>query len=369
MAELPRLATPSLDPQQGSAIENYVRAVAGAASGGVADGDYGDITVSGSGAAWAIDAKAVTLAKMADMATASVIYRKTAGVGAPEVQTLATLKTDLGLTGTNSGDQTITLSGDVSGTGTGAITTTIGANKVTLAMLALINSQRFLGRVSVVTGNVESMTGTQATTILDAMVGDSGAGGTKGLAPAPSPGSAAAGKYLKADGTWSVPPTGADPWTRTVLTSDFNNALTGFGNITDGTRTFTYTPPNNSNFTLEADLILWTTSSTNLPRVGVNVAAGAAAGYGSIIIQQQGATATTVVQAGGGFSNPGAAVNVQQAAGGLPANSTPYWCWISIKGKSGASATQISIQMAAESAAAATCYVKAGSEMRTRDGY
>lgn len=37
----------------------------------------------------------VTLAKMADMATASVIYRKTAGTGVPEVQSLATLKTDL----------------------------------------------------------------------------------------------------------------------------------------------------------------------------------------------------------------------------------------------------------------------------------
>jgi hypothetical protein len=41
---------------------------------------------------------------MANMATASVFYRKTAGSGAPEVNTLATLKTDLGLTGTNSGE-------------------------------------------------------------------------------------------------------------------------------------------------------------------------------------------------------------------------------------------------------------------------
>jgi hypothetical protein len=73
---------------------------------GVSDGDKGDITVSASGATWTIDAGAVTLAKMADMATASLIYRKTAGTGAPEVQTLATLKADLGLTGTNSGDQT-----------------------------------------------------------------------------------------------------------------------------------------------------------------------------------------------------------------------------------------------------------------------
>jgi hypothetical protein len=72
----------------------------------LSDGDKGDITVSGSGATWTIDNGVVTLAKQADMATASVVYRKTAGTGAPEVQTLATLKTDLGLTGTNTGDQT-----------------------------------------------------------------------------------------------------------------------------------------------------------------------------------------------------------------------------------------------------------------------
>lgn len=75
-------------------------------SGGISDGDKGDITVSGSGSTFTIDNGVVTLAKQADMATASVVYRKTAGTGAPEVQTLATLKTDLGLTGTNSGDQT-----------------------------------------------------------------------------------------------------------------------------------------------------------------------------------------------------------------------------------------------------------------------
>lgn len=77
-----------------------------ASGGGISDGDKGDVTVSSSGAVWTINNGKVTLAKMADMATASLIYRKTAGTGAPEVNTLATLKTDLGLTGTNSGDQT-----------------------------------------------------------------------------------------------------------------------------------------------------------------------------------------------------------------------------------------------------------------------
>src|ERR1035437_3212807 len=36
------------------------------------------------------------------------------------------------------------------------------------------------------------------------MVGDTGAGGVMGLAPAPAAGDAAAGKVLKADGTWGV---------------------------------------------------------------------------------------------------------------------------------------------------------------------
>lgn len=37
------------------------------------------------------------------------------------------------------------------------------------------------------------------------MVGDSGSGGEDGLVPAPAAGDAAAGKFLKADGTWEVP--------------------------------------------------------------------------------------------------------------------------------------------------------------------
>jgi len=45
----------------------------------------------------------------------------------------------------------------------------------------------------------------------DAFTGDSGAGGVRGLVPAPAAGDAAAGKYLDADGTWTVPPGGGAP--------------------------------------------------------------------------------------------------------------------------------------------------------------
>lgn len=43
------------------------------------------------------------------------------------------------------------------------------------------------------------------TALLTAVVGDSGSGGTKGLVPAPAAGDAAAGKFLKADGSFAVP--------------------------------------------------------------------------------------------------------------------------------------------------------------------
>lgn len=52
---------------------------------------------------------------------------------------------------------------------------------------------------------VEAASAAAQTALLDAVVGDSGSGGTKGLVPAPAAGDAAASKFLKADGTWTAP--------------------------------------------------------------------------------------------------------------------------------------------------------------------
>lgn len=158
----------------------------------------GDVTTSAGALATTIAAGAVTLAKMANMATASVFYRKTAGTGAPEVQTLATLKTDLGLTGTNSGDQTITLTGDVTGSGTGSFASTIAARAVTYAkMQAVSATSRILGRITAGSGDVEELTGTQATTLLDTFTTS-----LKGVVPASGGGTS---NFLRADGTWALP--------------------------------------------------------------------------------------------------------------------------------------------------------------------
>jgi len=54
----------------------------------------------------------------------------------PEAMDITTVKNLLGLTGTNSGDQTITLSGDVTGQGTAGITATISNNAITAVKIA-----------------------------------------------------------------------------------------------------------------------------------------------------------------------------------------------------------------------------------------
>ncbi len=168
----------------------------------------GDVTGSGAGSFAATIANgAVGLAKMANMATASLIYRKTAGSGAPEVQTLATLKTDLGLTGTNSGDQTITLTGDVTGSGTGSFAATIANDAVSNAKLANMATATFKGRATAGTGDPEDLTGTQATALLDVFTSS-----LKGLAPASGGGTT---NFLRADGSWAAPSGGGGGgWTQ-----------------------------------------------------------------------------------------------------------------------------------------------------------
>jgi hypothetical protein len=152
-----------------------------------------------------------------------------------------------------------------------------------------------------------------------------------------------------------------DPYTRKKLASDFSNSTVTFNTITDGTRTFTFTPPANTDFEIEAWLLIQTATATVLPRVGVSIGAGQA--YGSVAIEQVGATTAAEVATFGTFLT--AAVNVQVPAGGVPAAATPYEAVVRVKGRSGAAPAAITIQMASETAGTA-CLVKAGSEMKTR---
>ena len=153
--------TKGLAPASGGGTANFLRADGSwaAPSGGGITSLTTDVVASGSGAVVAtIQPGVVSLAKMADVATATVFYRKTAATGSPEVQTLATLKADLGLTGTNSGDQTITLTSDVTGSGTGSFPTTIAAGAVSLPKMANMATSSLFYRKTAGSGAPEVQT-------------------------------------------------------------------------------------------------------------------------------------------------------------------------------------------------------------------
>ena len=104
------------------------------------------------------------------------------------------------------------LSGDVSSVGN---TTTIGNNKVTNTMLSTVSTSTFKGRTTAGTGNVEDLTATQATALLNVFGADAGAGGVKGLVPATVAGDST--KFLKGNGTWASIPGGGDALTASDL--------------------------------------------------------------------------------------------------------------------------------------------------------
>ena len=208
--------------------------------GGVSDGDKGDIAVSGGGAVWTIDAGAVGLSKLADMATDSFLGRDTAGSGAPEVVTPTQARAILNVasgatanasdaalrdrathTGTQAAATISDLAAAVSATAavtansakvsnathtgdvTGATVLTIATDSVTNAKLANMVTATLKGRTSAGTGDPEDLTTAQATALLDIF-----SGSAKGLAP-PSGGGTA--NFLRADGAWTAPGGGGSP--------------------------------------------------------------------------------------------------------------------------------------------------------------
>lgn len=125
----------------------------------VADGDYGDITVSSSGSVWTIDNDVVTNAKLANMATATFKGRTTAGTGDPEDLTVSQAKTLLNLSNTNSGD--VTLAGE---NYLSIASQVITANAVNLSGTNATGTLA-AGRFPALTGDVTTVAGALATTL------------------------------------------------------------------------------------------------------------------------------------------------------------------------------------------------------------
>jgi microcystin-dependent protein len=101
-------------------------------------------------------------------------------------------------TGTFTGNQTF------NGTATFTATVTVPDQSFTNAKLVPVATATIKGRVTAGTGAVEDLTGAETTSLLSAVVGDSGSGGTKGLVPAPAAGDTAAARFLSAAGTFAA---------------------------------------------------------------------------------------------------------------------------------------------------------------------
>ncbi len=253
---------------------NGVTVVVGS-GGGVSDGDKGDVTVSGTGATWTIDAGAVSLPKMADLATSTILGRVTAGTGVPEALTAAQVRTLINVangatanaadatllaranhTGTQAsstitGLATVATSGSASDLATGTLpaarfddtvhgsraggalhagaTTTVagfmsGADKTKLDGIAA-GAQVNVGTdltYTAVSRLLESSTGADVTLPLVTS-------GNAGLAPATGGGTT---NFLRADGTWAAPGGGGGTGDVVGPASATDNAVARFDTTT-----------------------------------------------------------------------------------------------------------------------------------------
>jgi predicted RecA/RadA family phage recombinase len=74
------IALVSHDNQQ---MIKWFEEVTGITTTGIPDGNFGDITVSGIGTLWSVNAKAITLGKMADLAAGTIIGNNTGAAATP----------------------------------------------------------------------------------------------------------------------------------------------------------------------------------------------------------------------------------------------------------------------------------------------
>lgn len=117
--------------------------------------------------------------------------------GAWTNRTVAQVKTDLGLTGTNSGDQTIALTGDVTGSGTGFFAATIASGAVSLGKMANLAANSIIGNNTGAAATPVALSQTQVTAILNTFTTT-----LQGVVPASGGGTT---NFLRADGTWAAP--------------------------------------------------------------------------------------------------------------------------------------------------------------------
>lgn len=119
------------------------------------------------------------------------------------------------LSGTNTGDQTITLTGDVTGSGTGSFATTIAAEAVSLSKMANLAANSIIGNNTGSAATPIALTQAQFTAMVNTF-----SSSLSGAVPASGGGTT---NFLRADGTWAAPAGGSG----TVTSIDASGGSTG----------------------------------------------------------------------------------------------------------------------------------------------
>lgn len=212
---------------QTDASGNVVDAGAACGSGGGGSGTVNSGTINQLGY------YAATGTAISGLATANNGVLVTSGAGVPSIST--TLPSGLTIPGYLTGNQTVTLSGDVSGSGATAITATIGANAVTFAKLQQLGANTVAGNGTGSTANATALAVPSCSGATNALTWTSGTGfGCNTIA---SGGSGTVNSstqyqlgYYSATGT-------AVSGSSTITTDASNNLLVTTGSIAVGTAT------------------------------------------------------------------------------------------------------------------------------------
>lgn len=235
----------------------YVHAISGASGGGGGSTTLtGDVTGSGTGTvATTIAANAVTYSKIQTVAATKLLGNATGSTANVEEITLGTGLSFSGSVLNASAGGATTLTGDVTGSGTGSFATSLAATtnatlttlsslslpgsqvsgnitgnsanitgtsnstlttlsalslptsqlsgQTTLSQLPTIAADTFLGNGTGSSATPTALTASQVNALLPVFVGDSGSGGIQGVVPAPPAYSNISGNFLSANGSFS----------------------------------------------------------------------------------------------------------------------------------------------------------------------